>query len=98
MQRLDRHQGNEHNVLREPSREVVRVGLSRSKQMSRIGPTDTKPEMLLRRALWARGLRYRLGVRLGRSRPDLVFTRQRVAVFVDGCFWHGCPDHSPSFP
>jgi DNA mismatch endonuclease (patch repair protein) len=59
---------------------------------------DTKPELAVRRALHARGLRYRVDFPIrtdGRSvRPDVVFTRARVAVFVDGCFWHGCPLHA----
>ncbi|MFJ7127468.1 very short patch repair endonuclease [Streptomyces sp. NPDC098101] len=57
---------------------------------------DTKPELMLRSALHRRGLRYRVGVRplaeLRRT-ADVVFPRAKVAVFVDGCFWHGCPDH-----
>ena len=59
--------------------------------------SDTKPEVLLRSALHRRGLRFRkdLLVRCGdvKVRPDIVFSRARVAVFVDGCFWHGCPEH-----
>lgn len=59
--------------------------------------TDTKPEVALRSELHRRGLRFRkdLLIRAGgvRVRPDVVFTRRRVAVFVDGCFWHGCPLH-----
>lgn len=57
---------------------------------------DTKPEMAVRRACHARGLRYRVDARpLSelRRRADLVFPAQRVAVFVDGCYWHGCPEH-----
>lgn len=54
---------------------------------------NTTPEMMLRRTLHARGLRYRLRRQVGRFRPDLVFPGARVAVFVDGCFWHGCPVH-----
>ncbi|MBI5617507.1 MAG: very short patch repair endonuclease [Gammaproteobacteria bacterium] len=50
---------------------------------------DTKPEMLLRRALWRAGYRYRLHVSGLPGRPDLVFPRARVAVFCDGDFWHG---------
>lgn len=61
--------------------------------MSRIRGKDTKPELALRSLLWRQGLRYRLGLRVMGIRPDLVFPRQRVAVFVDGCFWHGCPLH-----
>lgn len=57
---------------------------------------DTTPELELRRAVHALGLRYRVDIapiRGVRRRADLVFTRARVAVFLDGCFWHGCPDH-----
>jgi len=59
--------------------------------------SDTKPELSLRSALHRRGHRYRkdLLLRLDgvRVRPDIVFTRWKVVVFVDGCFWHGCPEH-----
>ncbi len=60
--------------------------------------TDTKPELALRSALHRMGYRYRKDHRLDldagvRVRPDIVFTRRRVAVFVDGCFWHVCPEH-----
>ena len=66
------------------------MALSRSEQMSRIKGSDTQPEVLLRRAL----KRGRTGQKIGRIRPDLVLIRpKRVAIFVDGCFWHGCPDH-----
>lgn len=57
---------------------------------------DTAPELAIRRAVHALGLRYRVAVRplhgIRRS-ADLVFPRAKVAVFVDGCFWHGCPEH-----
>jgi DNA mismatch endonuclease (patch repair protein) len=65
--------------------------------MSRIRRRDTRPEWLLRRALHARGWRYFVDrpVRgVSRCRPDLSFPRLRVAVFVDGCFWHFCPPHT----
>jgi DNA mismatch endonuclease, patch repair protein len=62
--------------------------------------TDTKPELALRAALHALGYRYRKDFRLDlparRVRPDIAFTRRKVAVFVDGCFWHACPDHGTS--
>jgi DNA mismatch endonuclease (patch repair protein) len=60
--------------------------------MARIRGKDTRPELKLRKALWAAGLRYRLSVKLP-GRPDLVFPGKKVALFVDGCFWHGCPLH-----
>lgn len=65
----------------------------RSYCMSRIRGKDTSPELMLRHAIWALGLRYRLNRRIGRRRVDLVFPGARVAVFVDGCFWHQCPLH-----
>lgn len=60
--------------------------------MSRIRGRDTKPEVTLRSALWQLGLRFRKKSRL-KGRPDIVFPKERVAVFVDGCFWHRCPEH-----
>lgn len=58
---------------------------------------DTAPERVLRSALHRRGLRFRVHVRPLRGvrrEADVVFPKARVAVFVDGCFWHGCPDHA----
>ena len=58
---------------------------------------DTKPELEVRRALHRLGLRYRVAIAPEpglRRRADIVFTRARVAVFIDGCFWHGCPEHA----
>ena len=64
----------------------------RSWLMSRIRSKETSPEMLLRKALWTAGLRYRLKNKLP-GKPDLVFPSAKVAIFIDGCFWHGCPLH-----
>lgn len=61
--------------------------------MSRIRGADTDPEIVLRRRLHAEGFRYRLRMVVEGIRPDLVFPGRRAVVFVDGCFWHGCPDH-----
>ena len=58
---------------------------------------DTGPELAVRRRLHALGLRYRVSVKPEkdlRRTADIVFTRPRVAVFIDGCFWHGCPKHA----
>lgn len=64
----------------------------RSRTMSRIRRRDTKPERLLRQAVWTRGLRgYRLDDRRLPGRPDIAWPRRRVAVFIDGAFWHGHP-------
>ena len=57
---------------------------------------DTGPELAVRRLLHAQGLRYRVDVPLEfdrRRRADIVFTRARLVVFIDGCFWHGCDQH-----
>lgn len=73
-----------------PSSEGVRS------RMSRQATRDTTPELALRRELHRRGFRFRVQYRPVpgvRSTADVVFTRARVAVFVDGCFWHRCPEH-----
>jgi DNA mismatch endonuclease (patch repair protein) len=65
--------------------------------MSLVKTTGTEPERRLRSMLHARGLRFRVNRRPVRGIPtiaDLVFAGPKVAVFVDGCFWHGCPDHA----
>lgn len=57
---------------------------------------ETLPELALRRQLWSRGLRYRVDAPLpmrSRRRADVLFTGARIAIFVDGCFWHSCPEH-----
>ena len=64
--------------------------------MSGLRRKDTKPEVELRRHLHALGLRYRIAYPVPgnpRRTIDIAFTRVKVAVFVDGCFWHGCPEH-----
>jgi len=61
----------------------------RSFAMSRVKSRDTKPELILRRALHARGLRYRLHDRRMAGRPDIVLPRWSAVIFVHGCFWHG---------
>ena len=68
-----------------------------SRRMARQRQRNTQTELGLRRALHARGLRYRLQVPLlakPRREADIFFPGSRVAVFVDGCFWHGCPPHA----
>lgn len=61
--------------------------------MANIRGRDTSPEMLLRKALWKNGFRFRVNFRVVGIRPDIVFTARKLVVFVDGCFWHGCPQH-----
>lgn len=61
--------------------------------MQAVGQKDTAPEMRLRRALWRAGLRYRVNWRVAGVCPDISFAGPKVAVYVDGCFWHGCPRH-----
>ena len=60
------------------------------------GRRDTRPELALRKLLHAAGLRYRVNLKVPgapRRTMDVAFPRQKVAIFVDGCFWHGCPEH-----
>ncbi len=74
-------------------RKRVSAKLSRSEHMARVRGKNTSPERLLRSALWKAGMRYRLDYKVPMGRPDVVFPRAKIAVFVDGCFWHGCPSH-----
>ena len=63
----------------------------RKKNMSRIHGKNTSPELKLRKLLWKSGLRgYRVYYNLP-GKPDIVFTKQKLVIFVDGCFWHKCP-------
>jgi len=71
----------------------VHTPRQRSYNMSRIRGKNTKPELLLRKALWKEGLRYTLKNNDVPGKPDLVFRKQKTVVFVDGCFWHRCPEH-----
>ena len=67
-----------------------------SRRMAMTGQRDTTAEMKVRRLLHGMGYRYRVDFPIlekPKRRADLAFTRARVAVFVDGCFWHGCPEH-----
>ncbi|MFA6148674.1 MAG: very short patch repair endonuclease [bacterium] len=65
---------------------------TRSKVMASVRSANTKPELLLRRALSNAGVRgWRVSPREVPGHPDVTFSRWKLAVFVDGCFWHGCP-------
>jgi DNA mismatch endonuclease (patch repair protein) len=64
--------------------------------MSRLARRDTAPEVALRRELHRRGMRFRVQMKVpgnNRRTIDIAFTRAQLAVYVDGCFWHGCPEH-----
>ncbi|WP_246060637.1 very short patch repair endonuclease [Nocardioides dongxiaopingii] len=78
----------------EPAR--IRPNARLSRKMSALARRDTAPEVLIRRELHRRGLRFRVQVKVPTNRRrtiDIAFTRVALAVFIDGCFWHGCPDH-----
>jgi len=65
---------------------------TRSRVMSRIRSKQTRPEIALRKCLWRRGWRgYRINVKELPGKPDIVFNSRKIAIFVDGCFWHKCP-------
>ena len=71
-----------------------------SRRMAKVANRNTAAEMAVRRELHRRGFRYRVAqpiTGMGRTRPDIVFTRERIAIFIDGCFWHRCPEHA-TFP
>jgi DNA mismatch endonuclease (patch repair protein) len=70
--------------------------MSRSQMMAQVRARNTTPERLIRSAVWRAGLRYRLHRKVQGLRPDLVFPGALLAVFIDGCFWHGCPVHYSS--
>ncbi len=63
----------------------------RSKIMSAIRSKNTRPEVAVRKALWAKGFRFR--IHYGKEKIDIAFPSKKIAIFVDGCFWHGCPLH-----
>ena len=67
----------------------------RHKNMAAIHSKDTKPEMIVRRGLWARGFRYRLNHKRLPGHPDLVLRKYRTCIFINGCFWHG---HNVALP
>ena len=70
-----------------------------SSRMSQQASRDTAQELAVRRLLYGRGLRYRVNVPvpgMARRTADIAFKGPRVAVFLDGCFWHGCPEHATS--
>lgn len=76
-----------------PKSEVV------SKVMSRNKAKDTKPELLLRKALWDAGLKgYRLNYKKIPGRPDIVYVSKKLAIFVNGCYWHRCPKCNYGLP
>ncbi len=63
----------------------------RTKNMSKIRGINTGPEIKLRKLLWAEGIRgYRIHFKL-HGKPDIVFIKKKIAIFIDGCFWHKCP-------
>lgn len=64
---------------------------TRSKIMSKIRSKNTGIELQMRKILWHKGLRYR--IHYGKEKIDIAFPRAKLAVFIDGCFWHNCPIH-----
>lgn len=96
-----------HMDLRPPLRRRQNAGVpgvvpsspNVSARMSRQNRRDTAPEVAVRRILHAGGLRYRVNAPvpgMPRRTIDIVFPKAKVAVFLDGCFWHGCPQHATS--
>jgi DNA mismatch endonuclease Vsr len=75
-----------------PTKKKKKQAMTKSQQMACIHSKDTEPEIMLRKELWRCGKLYRLNQKLPGT-PDIVFVKEKVAVFVDGCFWHGCEKH-----
>ncbi|WP_419179660.1 very short patch repair endonuclease [Mycolicibacterium austroafricanum] len=75
----------------------VASSISVSSRMSKQRRRDTEPELMVRRILFRRGIRYRVDAKPEpdiRCKADIVWRRLRLVVFIDGCFWHGCPVHA----
>ncbi|MGO1178839.1 MAG: very short patch repair endonuclease [Cellulosimicrobium funkei] len=92
---MDAGQARPQHVPAHPGASSAEASL----RMSAARRRDTAPELALRRELFSRGLRYRVAFPVPSQRRrtiDVAFTRAKVAVFVDGCFWHGCPEHGTS--
>lgn len=86
-----RKAAKEVNYLRD-GRAPIPLSDATSRVMSANRGKDTGPEIALRKALWAAGLRgFRVNLKDLPGRPDIVFTKRRLAIFVHGCFWHRCP-------
>jgi len=93
--KVERGQSGEPELAGETKRYTTSPG--RSRNMAAIRRTNTKPEIEVRSSLHRRGFRFRKDypIRIDGKiiRPDVAFTKYRIALFVDGCFWHSCPEH-----
>jgi len=86
---MNKYKSERIKVPRFSEKEGFYTTPQRSKTMSKIRSKDTKPELILRKALWERGHRYRLRVKNLPGSPDIVFRKKKLVIFVDGEFWHG---------
>src|ERR1700743_2121048 len=98
MSKLEKHLSRTRAIMHEGTKKGISWASSKTVRRVMQGnrSRDTKPEMAVRRAVHALGLRYRVCSRplpLARRTADIVFRKTRVVLFVDGCFWHGCPEH-----
>ncbi len=90
---------NRENKYIRDGRSPIPKSENTSKVMSAIRGKNTRPEMTLRKALWAEGLRgYRLHWEKAPGRPDICFPGKKIGIFVHGCYWHRCPYCKPSIP
>lgn len=87
---VDRRVSAKSRKLRRQESPKVSAHRSRMRAVRRF---DTDIEIKLRKLLWHAGVRYRTNARVSDAKPDIVVHRARMAIFVDGCFWHGCPKH-----
>ena len=88
---------NKRSPIRQSASQAIPSSAHATATMRANPGRDTGPEVRIRSALHARGLRFRKNLRVtvptGYARPDVVFPREKLAVFIEGCFWHGCPQH-----
>jgi DNA mismatch endonuclease, patch repair protein len=90
---------NERKIYFRDGRSPIPDNEITSKTMSSIKAINSKPEMDLRRSLWKYGIKgYRLHWKKVPGRPDVAFPHKKVAIFVNGCFWHRCPICKPNLP
>ena len=88
-----------NKTYKRDGRAPIPVKESTSRLMSKNKSKNTKPELVLRKEMWRNGVRgYRLHWKKAPGKPDIAFPGKKIAIFVNGCFWHRCPHCQPHLP
>jgi DNA mismatch endonuclease (patch repair protein) len=88
-----------NKTYKRDGRAPIPVNETTSRLMSKNKSKNTKPELILRKEMWRNGVRgYRLHWKKAPGKPDIAFPGRRIAIFVNGCFWHRCPNCEPQMP